>query len=107
MYLAKSNIAMIWPYDERGRMIGEDVWEYHEVGKGLIKLPPEDVLTAEEAGKPLEPLINPLPPLPASCSIATKRSARAGLQVAARLRFCNDRPATLTPDCCRRSDALA
>jgi hypothetical protein len=65
MYLAKSNIAMIWPYDERGRMIGEDIWEYDEVDKGLIKLAPEDVLTAEEAGELLEPLIKPLPPLPA------------------------------------------
>jgi hypothetical protein len=65
MYLAKSNIAMIWPYDERGRMIGEDVWEYDEVGKDLIKLAPEDVLTAEEAGRLLEALIKPLPAFPA------------------------------------------
>ena len=27
MYLSTSDIAMIWPYDDRGRMIGEDVWE--------------------------------------------------------------------------------
>ena len=66
MYLAKSNIAMIWPYDERGRMIGEDVWEYDEVGKDLIKLAPEDVLTAKEAGRLLEPLIKPLSAFPAA-----------------------------------------
>jgi hypothetical protein len=64
MYLAKSNIAMIWPYDERGRMIGEDVWEYDDTHRDLIKLDPADVLTAEEAGRLLEPMIKPLPPFP-------------------------------------------
>jgi hypothetical protein len=64
MYLTRSNIAMIWPYDERGRMIGEDVWEYEEAGKDMIKLAPADVLTAEQAGELLEPLIRPLPPFP-------------------------------------------
>ncbi len=64
MYLTKSNIAMIWPYDERGRMIGEDVWEYEETGKDMIKLAPADVLTADQAGELLEPLIRPLPPFP-------------------------------------------
>jgi hypothetical protein len=61
MYLAKSNIAMIWPYDEEGRMIGEDVWEYDDADKDLIRLDPTDVLTADQAGKLLEPFIKPLP----------------------------------------------
>jgi len=61
MYLAKSQIAMIWPYDERGRLIGEDVWEYDDAERDLIKLDRADVLTAEQAGKLLEPLIKPLP----------------------------------------------
>lgn len=64
MYLTKSNIAMIWPYDERGRMIGEDVWEYDDTDRALIKLDPADVLTAEQAGKLLEPMIKPLPAFP-------------------------------------------
>jgi hypothetical protein len=64
MYLTKSNIAMIWPYDERGRMIGEDVWEYDDTDRALIRLDPADVLTAELAGKLLEPMIKPLPALP-------------------------------------------
>ena len=62
MYLTKSNIAMIWPYDERGRMIGEDVWEYDDADRDFIKLDPADVLSAEQAGALLEPLIKPLPP---------------------------------------------
>jgi len=63
VYLTKSNIAMIWPYDERGRMIGEDVWEYDDTDRDFIKLDPADVLSAEQAAKLLEPLIKPLPPL--------------------------------------------
>ncbi len=61
MYLNKSEIAMVWPYDERGRLIGEDVWEYDDVHRELIELDPADVLTAERAGELLEPLIKPLP----------------------------------------------
>lgn len=61
MYLAKLHIAMIWPYDDRCRMIGEDVWEYEPSAREFIKLDPEDVLTAEQAGALLAPLIKPLP----------------------------------------------
>ncbi len=61
MYLTRSQIAMIWPYDERCRLVGEDVWEFDDVKREHIKLDPADVLTAEQAGKLLEPLIRPLP----------------------------------------------
>lgn len=61
MYLTRSQIAMIWPYDARGRLIGEDVWEYDDAARDLIKLDPADVLTAQQAGELLEPLIKPLP----------------------------------------------
>lgn len=61
MYLTKSNIAMIWPYDDRGRMIGEDVWEYDDTDRDFIKLDPADVLSVEQAAGLLEPLIRPLP----------------------------------------------
>jgi len=61
MYLYSSFVEMVWPYDDRGRLLGEDVWE-PDPGKGEItKLDPADVLTAEEAGRLLAPLIKPLP----------------------------------------------
>lgn len=60
-YLAKSREVMIWPYDERGRLIGEDVWEYDESAREFIELDPADVLTSEQSGELLEPLIQPLP----------------------------------------------
>jgi hypothetical protein len=62
MYLTKSQICMIWPYDDRCRLLGEDVWEFDDAERTYIKLDPADVLTAEQAGKLLEPFITPLPP---------------------------------------------
>jgi hypothetical protein len=60
-YLVKTATHMIWPYDDRGRLIGEDVWEYDTSLREVIPLDPTDVLTAEQAGKLLEPFIKPLP----------------------------------------------
>ena len=60
-YLAKSREVMVWPYDDRCRLIGEDVWEYDQDAREFIPLAPEDVLTAEQAGRLLDPLIAPLP----------------------------------------------
>ncbi len=65
MYLMRANIAMIWPYDDRGRMIGEDVWEYDDADREFVKLDPADVLSTKQAAELLEPFIKPLPPLPA------------------------------------------
>jgi hypothetical protein len=62
MYLLRGRVAMIWPYDERGRLVGENVWEYDPTEHAVIKLDPEDVLTTERAAELLEPLIKPLPP---------------------------------------------
>ena len=62
MYLVRGRVAMIWPYDERGRLVGENVWEYDEREHDLIKLDPDDVLTTERAAELLEPHIKPLPP---------------------------------------------
>ena len=42
---------MVWPYDERGRLIGENVWEYDDAEHDLIKLDPEEVLTTAEAAQ--------------------------------------------------------
>ena len=61
MYLVKSAEHMIWPYDDEGRLIGEDVWEYDETVREIIPLDPADVLTVEQSGKLLDPLIKPLP----------------------------------------------
>lgn len=61
MYLYKSFVEMVWPYDDRGRMIGEDVWEVDPSKAEIIKLDPADVLTVEEAAEQLNPLIKPLP----------------------------------------------
>jgi len=54
-------IAMIWPYDDRCRLLGEDVWEFDPAVREHIKLDPADVLTARQAGDLLDPLITPLP----------------------------------------------
>ncbi|HET7074319.1 MAG TPA: hypothetical protein VFI55_09615, partial [Mycobacterium sp.] len=60
-YLVKMAAHMIWPYDDRGRLIGEDVWEYDDSVREIIPLDSADVLTAEQSGKLLAPLIKPLP----------------------------------------------
>jgi hypothetical protein len=60
-YLMKSAEHMIWPYDDQGRLIGEDVWEYDESVREFIPLDATEVLSVEQAGKLLAPLIKPLP----------------------------------------------
>lgn len=59
MYLYKMTAEMVWPYDDRCRLIGEDVWQPEE-GE-LTKLAASEVLTTEEAARLLKPLIKPLP----------------------------------------------
>src|ERR1700722_2085 len=61
MYLLKGRVAMVWPYDERGRLVGENVWEYDESQHEVIKLQPDEVLSTEEAAALLAPQIKPLP----------------------------------------------
>ena len=61
MYLKKSQIMMLWPYDDQCRLLGEDVWEFDTAQAGLFKLDPADVLTAAQAGELLAPYIEPLP----------------------------------------------
>jgi hypothetical protein len=61
MYLVRGRVAMLWPYDERGRLVGENVWEYDPGEHDLIKLDPGDVLSTERAAELLAPLIAPLP----------------------------------------------
>jgi hypothetical protein len=61
MYLYHTVVEMIWPYDDRGRLVGEDVWEPEPEKAELIKLEAAEVLTTAEAAKLLNPLIKPLP----------------------------------------------
>jgi hypothetical protein len=61
MYLLRGRVAMIWPYDERGRLVGENVWEYDTSEHELTKLDPDQVLTTEQARELLDPQIQPLP----------------------------------------------
>jgi hypothetical protein len=62
MFLYKTiGMQMVWPYDERGRLIGEDVWEPEPSKAELFKLDPADLLTTEQSAKLLAPLIKPLP----------------------------------------------
>jgi len=61
MYLVRGRVAMIWPYDERGRLVGENVWEYDESEHDLIKLAPDEILTTARAAELLASLIKPLP----------------------------------------------
>jgi len=61
MYLYRSTIHMVWPYDDQCRLIGEDVYEPYPEKAEVFKLNPGDVLTTEESAKLLAPLIKPLP----------------------------------------------
>jgi hypothetical protein len=61
MYLYKTVVELVWPYDDQGRLLGEDVWEPEPEKGELIKLAPSEVLTTSEAAKLLNPLIKPLP----------------------------------------------
>jgi hypothetical protein len=63
-YLLANVEHMIWPYDDEGRLIGEDVWEIDESKRQIIPLDPSEVLTVEQSSRLLEPLINPLPARP-------------------------------------------
>ena len=62
VYLYKMpGMQMIWPYDDRGRLVGEDQWEPEPSQAEIFKLAPQDVLTTEESGKLLASFIKPLP----------------------------------------------
>jgi hypothetical protein len=61
MYLVRARVAMVWPYDERGRLVGENVWEFDPSAHAMVRLEPEQVLTTERAAELLAPLIEPLP----------------------------------------------
>lgn len=61
MYMYKAVEETIWPYDDRGGLIGEDVWEVDPAKAQISNLNPDDVITTQEADRLLRPLIKPLP----------------------------------------------
>lgn len=61
MYLYKNIFQMIWPYDDRGRLLGEDIYEPDPDRAEIVKLDPADVLTTDKSARLLAPLIKPLP----------------------------------------------
>jgi len=63
-YLVANVEHMIWPYDDEGRLVGEDVWEIDESRRQVIALDPSEVLTVERSGALLAPYIHDLPPRP-------------------------------------------
>jgi len=62
LYIYRQPTAMIWPYDNRGRLIGEHVYR-HSDGAELIEVNPDEYITLAEARDKLIPLQRPLPPL--------------------------------------------
>ena len=59
-YVVTQKYVMLWPYDERGRMIGEQVYEnraFFEVNE----IAEEDYLTLEDVRARLMPMLRPLP----------------------------------------------
>src|SRR5215469_10943228 len=62
VYLYRTpGMQMVWPYDDRCRLIGEDVWEPEPSKAEIHRLEPGDVLSTEQAAKLLAPIIKPLP----------------------------------------------
>lgn len=61
-YLYKmKGLQMVWPYDDRCRLVGEDVWETDPASSEIIKRDPADVMTTAQCAKLLAPLVKPLP----------------------------------------------
>ena len=61
MFLVRTKIEMVWPVDDRGRIIGEDVYEPDPEKEEVHRLDRADVVTTEQAAKLMAPLIKPLP----------------------------------------------
>ena len=61
MYLYTNFEETIWPYDDRGRLMREDVLEPDPAAAQITKLAPEEMLTTAQAAALLAPLIKPLP----------------------------------------------
>lgn len=60
-YLYKSLEETIWPYDDRCRLMSENVWEPEPKDAQLIKLNADQVLTTAQVREKLAPMVEPLP----------------------------------------------
>ena len=61
MYLYSNMEETIWPYDDRGRLMREDVFEPDTSQAQITKLDPADVVTTAQAAAILAPHIEPMP----------------------------------------------
>ncbi|HEY2578765.1 MAG TPA: hypothetical protein VGI74_20870 [Streptosporangiaceae bacterium] len=59
-YVMRQRLAMIWPFDSRGRLIGEHVFEA-KAFQQVIEVAEDDFVTLEDAQARLLPLLRPLP----------------------------------------------
>lgn len=59
-YYLRQKFAMMWPYDNRGRMIGEHVYE-NKAFFEVVKIDEADYLTIDDVRERLLPLLRPLP----------------------------------------------
>jgi len=77
-YILRQRFAMIWPYDERGRMAGEHVYEDKSF-REIIEIAVEDYVTPDDARARLLPLLRPLPKFspPPKASKVSKVSVHA------------------------------
>jgi hypothetical protein len=59
-YVLRQHFAMIWPYDDHGRMVGEHVYE-NKARREIVPIAEEDHLTMDDARARLLPMLRPLP----------------------------------------------
>ena len=59
-YVLQQGYVMLWNYDDKARMIGEQVYENRAL-YDLQEIPEEDFITLEDARAQLMPLLRPLP----------------------------------------------
>jgi hypothetical protein len=52
--------SLVWPYDDQGRLLGEDVWDFDDSHRAHIRLDPADMLTSGQSRALLDPFIKPL-----------------------------------------------
>lgn len=69
-YVMRQKFAMMWPYDERGRMIGEHVYE-NKAFFEIQQIGEADYLTLGDVRERLRPMIRPLPVFEPSMAGAT------------------------------------
>lgn len=62
LYIVRQYLAMHWPYDERGRMIGEHVYEHADLAE-IKEIDEAEFITLAEAREKLLPLQKELPEL--------------------------------------------